>query len=218
MRATLLLLLSSVVWAQDNSLFSVLHGNLLEWDANTTQGQLSVRGADNNVQRCLFDEKSYFEKSGTKISATQLTKGLELEIVADRNGPQGRCYARAIRVTPPANPQTAAMRERQALLRSIPLSSYGYSSALESLLPRGNLTFAGVVTRLNGDSMVVHTRGNGDKSFNLRRDTRYLHGGSPTVSTALQVNDRVFIRAGKNFEDELEAFQVVWGEILRPME
>jgi hypothetical protein len=32
----------------------------------------------------------------------------------------------------------------------------------------------------------------------------------------LKPNTRVFIRAGKNFEDQVEAYQVIWGEILHP--
>jgi hypothetical protein len=30
------------------------------------------------------------------------------------------------------------------------------------------------------------------------------------------VNTRVFVRAGKSFDNEVEAYQVVWGEILQP--
>jgi hypothetical protein len=30
------------------------------------------------------------------------------------------------------------------------------------------------------------------------------------------VNERVFVRGGRNLEDEIEAYQVVWGGILRP--
>jgi hypothetical protein len=32
----------------------------------------------------------------------------------------------------------------------------------------------------------------------------------------LAVNTRVFVRAGKTIYDEVEAFQVIWGDILKP--
>src|SRR5437763_610205 len=85
------------MWAQDNSLLTVLHGSLLEWDGNATHGQLSVRGADFAVQRCVFDEHSYFETNKHAIPAAQLVKGQELEIIADHNGANNQCYARAVR-------------------------------------------------------------------------------------------------------------------------
>jgi len=34
----------------------------------------------------------------------------------------------------------------------------------------------------------------------------------------LKPNTRVFVRAGKNLEDQIEAYQIVWGEILQPTE
>jgi hypothetical protein len=30
------------------------------------------------------------------------------------------------------------------------------------------------------------------------------------------MNARVFVRAGRNLDDNIEAYQVMWGDILRP--
>lgn len=221
----LFLIFAALLPAQDNSLLSVLRGSLLEWDSTAPRGDISVRGADFQVQRCSFDERSYFERSSQRISVTQLNKGQQLEIIADHNGSPSRCYARAIRVVD-APPAVAAspMRPRIPTGRALP-PGYGSGgsynsvySSLDSILPRGNVTMAGVVLRLNGDSMLVRTRADGQKSIMLRQDTRYLQGGSPVAASRLQVNDRIFIRCGKNLEDELEAYQIVWGEILHPRE
>ena len=64
--------------------------------------------------------------------------------------------------------------------------------------------------------MVLRTRTQGDVEVVLRGDTRYFAGGRKTDSSELRVNTRVFVRAGHNLDDEIEAYQVVWGAILQP--
>jgi hypothetical protein len=64
--------------------------------------------------------------------------------------------------------------------------------------------------------MVLHTRLEGQKTILLRGDTRYLEGGTPADPADLKPNTRVFIRAGRNLEDQIEAYQIVWGQILEP--
>ena len=91
-----------------------------------------------------------------------------------------------------------------------------FRSLTESIFPRGNLTFSGVVVHLSPESLVLRTRSDGPKTLLIRPDTRYLEGGSQVDLPALKVNTRVFVRAGRNFEGEIEAYQVVWGEILLP--
>jgi hypothetical protein len=43
-----------------------------------------------------------------------------------------------------------------------------------------------------------------------------LDGGEVVDAAALKPNTRVFVQAGKTFYDQVEAYQVVWGEILGP--
>jgi len=40
--------------------------------------------------------------------------------------------------------------------------------------------------------------------------------GQPAEVGSLRANLVVFVRAGKNLDQEVEAYQVVWGEILQP--
>jgi len=83
-----------------------------------------------------------------------------------------------------------------------------------SIVPRGNLTFAGIVLRLSPEFMVLRTRSDGQKTILIRHDTGFVERGCRVDASELAVTTRVFIRAGRNFEGDLEAYQVVWGEIL----
>jgi hypothetical protein len=79
-------------------------------------------------------------------------------------------------------------------------------------LPRGDRTVSGVIVRRDARSITLRTR-NGEQTLLLRKDTRYLGDGTPQDATAALVNTRVFVRAGRNLEGGVEAYQVMWGEI-----
>ena len=87
--------------------------------------------------------------------------------------------------------------------------------ALERLPQTGNLTFAGVVSRLNARSLVLRTRA-GEQTLLIRGDTRYVDNGDTVEAAKLRPNMRVFVRAGKNLYEQVEAYQVIWGKILDP--
>jgi len=80
----------------------------------------------------------------------------------------------------------------------------------------GNMTYSGVVFRLNSERVVLHTREAGDLSILLRKDTRYLADGQVVDLESLKPNMRVFVRAGKDLYNDVEAYQVIWGTILTP--
>jgi len=86
----------------------------------------------------------------------------------------------------------------------------------ERALPLGALTYAGVVFRITGEHLVLRTRDGGEQSVNLRKDTRYLLNGEIVEPETLHLNTRVFVRAGKDLWDQIEAYQVIWGKILEP--
>jgi hypothetical protein len=88
--------------------------------------------------------------------------------------------------------------------------------ALDLIFPRGNLTFAGVIAKVSANRVVLHTRREGEKTILLRLDTRYLEAGAPVDAGELKPNTRVFVRAGRNLENQIEAYQIVWGQILEP--
>ena len=48
----------------------------------------------------------------------------------------------------------------------------------------------------------------------MRTDTRFLAGGVRLDAAALPVNTRVFVRAGRSLDGGIEAYQVMWGEIV----
>jgi hypothetical protein len=50
----------------------------------------------------------------------------------------------------------------------------------------------------------------------LRKDTRYLKDGQLVEAGQLQPTMRVFVRAGKDVYEQVEAYQVIWGTILTP--
>jgi hypothetical protein len=154
------------------------------------------------VTRCGYDSKTYIEMRKERVPANALRQGDRLELLLDRGAGPSACYVRSAHFLPtPPRP----------VARSTPGSLY----AIDSIYPRGNLTFAGVVVKLSPERLVLHTR-NAEQRILLRPDTRYLDSGIAVGASGLGLNRRVFVRCGRNLDNELEAFQVVWGEILQP--
>ena len=201
-----LLLFAVPLWAQPAPA-GLLRGTLLECQITGDSGEFSVRTVDNQVLRFQFDAKTYFEREQERASAKRLEKGDMLEVVSDHAPGHALAYARTVHVVE----AKAAPRAQRLITRRT-----ADRSSLEQLFPRGDLTLSGIVDRLNGERLVLRTRADGEKIILLRQDTRYLSGGSPVDAASLQPNTRVFVRAGKNLDNEIEAYQVVWGEILKP--
>lgn len=160
---------------------------------------LQIRTLAGDSVHCRVDGRTYLEREGQRIFAGALRESDLVEIIAERD--EASCYARTVRMLP-------GMRSS-----GLPVRSY---SSIEALFPRGNLTFAGVVRRVSPEVLVLRTREDTEKIVHLREDTRYMSGGLPSEFSSLAVNTRVFIRGGKNLEDQLEAFQIIWGEIPGP--
>jgi hypothetical protein len=193
------------ILAQEGPPVGILRGDLVERDGTATAGELAVRAADSSVYRCSYDVKTYFERDKERISATTAKAGDKVEIISDRRQGNVKCYAMLVHIEKVApNPPVAIRRLRLG------------PSPTESIFPRGNLTFSGVVVRVNPSQLVLRTRVDGPKTILLRQDTRYFADGEGVAVSNLIVNTRVYIRAGKTFEDQLEAFQVMWGDILNP--
>ena len=148
---------------------------------------------------CEFDKHTYMERDGQRVFSGALKADEPVEIITDIRGTA--CYTRTLRFIP----STARL-----------LNVRPYRSSIDHIYPRGNMTFAGVVRRFNPQMLVLRTRDDAEKIVLLREDTRYLDSGIPVDFTKLSVNTRVFIRGGKNFENDLEAYQVIWGEIPGP--
>jgi hypothetical protein len=200
-----LLLWACVGGAQTAPDAPLVRGTVLECDARPA-GELSIRAADNVVLRYQFDRKTYVERDQQMIEAARLAPGEKVEILSDRMTSYTLRYARTIHViqpVPPPRPQTMG-RYR------------AYNAAAEPLLPSGSITYSGVISRLNADHVVLHTREGTDLSILLRKDTRYLEDGQIVEPEQLRPNMRVFVRAGKDVYQQVEAYQVIWGTILTP--
>jgi hypothetical protein len=177
----------------------VLAGELKAVTSNTIQ-VLTVGG---QTYDCSFDNRTYMERDSQRIFGGALRVDDRVEIIADRNA--SSCYARTIRVVR-VLPQANGRR---------PVLTRPYR-ALDNVFPRGNMTFAGVVRRVSPQVLVLRTRTEPEMFVLLREDTRYLENGAPAEFSRLTVNTRVFVRGGKNYEENLEAYQIVWGEISGP--
>ena len=208
-RIWLLLLVSSIGMSQTAAPPSpaLVRGVLLERDTPNRSGEFSVRVADNQVFRYQFDAKTYVEREKQMIDVARLQPGEKVEVLSDTVPGSVLRYARTIHVfegcAAPASP-----------LRQGGLCAYRPST--DRSLPAGNLTYSGVVFRVTGDRLVLHTRESGDQSILLRKDTRFLENGETVEAASLKPNMRVFVRAGKDLYDQVEAYQVIWGSILDP--
>lgn len=207
MRVCATVLLALVAVAQESGPVGTLRGTLLERDASTP-GQVSVRTRQHQVYCFLVDEATGIEREGRRITLGETEPGDVLEIGWEQRSGGKQRYARTVHVVAarqavasPAYPSRISLRR----------------SSSDELIPRGRLTFAGTVTELNEESLVLRTRSGSPQTILLRNDTRYLHDGRLVGLAALKINTRIFIRGGENLEGQIEAYQVVWGQILKPL-
>lgn len=184
----------------------VTTGVLLERDANVASGEFSVRDSDNQVYRFQFDGKTSVRLDNLASDLNRINPGEKVEVEADAVPGSLLRYARLIRAAAPVTPRLTLADTR---LRS------AARSPLERVPQVGTLTFAGVVSRLNSQSMVLRTRV-GEQTLLIRKDTHYVDNGDTVEAAELRPNMRVFIRAGKNLYEQVEVYQVIWGNILEP--
>jgi len=177
----------------------LFHGSMVSWEGSLTKGVLLARNSAGTVEGCGYDSLSYLELSRNRITVAKLEPGDPLEILADHKPGSRDCYIRMLQVIPPGPPPSRAVATpvvtRPAFAK-----------------PRGDRTVSGVIISTNARTITLRTR-EGEQTLLLRKDTRYLADGAPQDAAALTVNTRVFVRAGRNLEGGIEAYQVVWGEI-----
>jgi hypothetical protein len=191
---------------------ALVRGVLLERDSQAAAGEFSVRLPSNEVLRYRFDGKTYVERDKDLIDVPRLRPGEKVEVLSDAIPGSQLRYARTVHVL--EDPPVPRIRGTMSTYgRRRPTSSYRSLSEFDQ--PTGNLTFSGVVLHITGDRMVLHTR-HGEQALLLGKDTRFLHDGELVDAGALPRNTRVFVRAGKDLYDQIQAYQVVWGKILDP--
>ncbi len=181
-----LLLPTAALQAQQTMPAGILHGSLVAWQ----NGSLSVRQADGSVYDCSYDSHTLFQRNQWPIQSSDLAGGEPVEVVSDRWPAARACYVRMVSVVY-ASPKSPRRR----------------APATDTWVPRGYLTYSGLVVN-NEDSKIVLKTRSGPRTLRLRPDTRYSEASQPLL------NKHVFVRAGRNLEGLLEAYQVMWGEIL----
>jgi hypothetical protein len=195
------------LWAQENAPVGLLKGDFLSWTGTPRNGQFVFQSAGNRIYACSFDDKTYMEREGRRIEIAQ--KGDRLEIVSDRRPDSMVCYARLVHVVDPQRAYFAPGVRPRAKASNRPIEPFG---------PRGNLTFSGLVMSVKSNVLTLKLRAGEYETIHLRPDTRYSTGGQTAEAANLRNNTLVFVRCGRNVEEEVEAYQVIWGEILRPDE
>jgi hypothetical protein len=195
--------------AQSPPSAAVVRGVLLERDAQPKAGEFSVRLADNQVFRYQFDWKTYVLRDEQLIDIPRISPGEKVEVVSDVIPGFVLRYARTVHIVSETRPPRPP---------SLTRSRYGAADRLAEVraLPMGALTYAGIVYRVTGDRLVLHTRDGREQTLQLRKDTRYLLNGEIVDPESLSPNTRVFVRGGKDLWDQIEAYQVIWGRILQP--
>jgi hypothetical protein len=181
-----LLLFAAALHAQQTMPVGILRGNLVAWQ----NGSLSIRQADGAVYDCSYDNHTLFQRNRWPIQSSELAGGEPVEVVSDRWPATRACYVRMVSV-----------------VYALPKSPRRRVPVAEVWVPRGYLTYSGLVVK-NEDSKITLKTRSGARTLRLRPDTRYSEASQPLL------NKHVFVRAGRNLEGVLEAYQVMWGEIL----
>ncbi len=184
---------------------SASSGVLLERDTQIEGGEFALRVAGNEVLRYRFDSHTHVDRAGADASIPQLRPGDEIEVASDPLPDSPLRYARTVRVIHAVSPSRTVSRARAAAPASV-----------DSLFPRGDVTFSGVVSYLADGHLLLRTRDAGDLTILLRQDTKYLAGGDIVKGSELKANMRVSVRAGKDVFGHMEAYQVMWGPFLQP--
>jgi len=177
----------------------LFRGKMVSWEGSPTKGILLARNTSGSVEGCGYDALSILELSRQRVTVIKLEPGDPVEIITDHKPGSRDCYIRMLQVIPPGPPPT---RVRPAVTLRPTFD-----------LPRGDRTISGVIVRRDLRSITLRTR-DGEQTLLLRKDTRYLGDGAQQDAAAAVVNTRVFVRAGRNLEGGIEAYQVMWGEIV----
>jgi hypothetical protein len=204
MRFAVVVMFAAVLSAQNRMPIGIVRGAMVSWRGTTANGELKIKNADDILYDCQFDVHTYFERDQHRIGVGGLAAGEAVEVVADHKPGLSACYARTVHVV---DPRTLALGPgARPRLHTSP-------SPTEAWAPRGDMSISGVVVNRAKYTLTVKTR-TGLETLVLRPDTRYLGAGLRVDAESLTVNQRVFIRAGRNLDGEVEAYQVMWGDIL----
>jgi hypothetical protein len=231
----------AVSFAQQPLPVGITHGTLMASRGSASAGDLTIQSTDGSVYACAYDSHTLFQRNRWPIHADALSTGDPLEVVSDHRGPSQTCYTRMVSVVPPARPvdprrvartggagltdagaRDLADREiaaAAATIRDLTAREGNISRAdrrtMDYFIQRGAMSFAGLVVKADATSLTLKTR-SGLQRLLLRSDTRYSDSGLRVDLAILDLlNRHVFIKAGHTPNGGVEAYQVMWGEILQ---
>lgn len=160
-----------------------------------------LKTTTNKEFRCSFDQRTWFEQSRLRVSVSAFQPADLVELIADRRLIDGTpCYVRTVKLADLAAPKNTRL--------NIP-----YRAVTESIIPRGEYQWAGTVSELTAEKLVLRTRADGYKTLVLRPDTRFLEDGAVSELARLQPNTLISIRAGRSITGETEVYQIIWGSV-----
>jgi hypothetical protein len=185
-----------------------VRGVIVENRSIGQSGEFSVRSGADAVFQFRSDGKTWIERENERIPASSLRAGELLEVVSDRDPKQlyPLHYARMVQVILQVQPRPPVRNGMYRLYRP--------GASLVPIIT--NFIYAGVIKELSDQRMVLRTKLDGNKIIYLRPDTRCVEQGSAVDPSTLRPNTLVSVEGGKDMNDELEAYQVVWGRILEP--
>jgi hypothetical protein len=177
----------------------LFHGQMVSWEGSPTRGVLLARNNTGGaIEGCGYDGLSILQLSRQRVTVAKLEPGDPVEIITDHKPGSRDCYIRMLQVVPPAPPPSR--------IKPVVAPRPAFD------LPRGDRTVSGIIIRKDARTITLRTH-EGEQTLLLRRDTRYMGDGAQQDAGAALVNTRVFVRAGRNLEGGIEAYQVMWGEI-----
>ena len=205
MPGLLFLVFAGLVFAQQQPPpLDLVHGELLEFEGS----EFAVRSEDFRVQRFRVDDQTFLERDQLRVKLSQMLAGDIVDVVTDRQiPPAGPRYARLVKVS-------KARLEAKVPPASSRFRFSDYPSTV--LLSRGSQTFSGIVTRMRDNRIVLRMRSGEERMFRLRGDTVFRGDGRTVTASDLVLQSRVFVRGGRSIDNDLEAYEVMWGEILKP--
>jgi hypothetical protein len=202
MRIWLGLFFAASALAEDPTL-GIVRGLFISYAGTMAAGVVTVKllKPDQPAYSCKSDGRTYIERDRQRIYWRDVVEGDSLELVTDRTHRLAQCYVRMVHVIGPQPAKFPTTRSDRAT---------------ESFAPRGNLFYSGVISKVEPERIWIRTRTEGLKDLRLRPDTRYLANGDAVLRDKLIPGMRVYLRAGIGWDDDLEVYQVTWGDILSP--
>lgn len=208
----LLLAMAAGAFAQEGPPVRIVKGELVVWEMRGLSGEMGVRSADGLVQSCRVTADTYLTRQTIRVTPVGVKVGDWVELVANTKEGDGRCTAVTVYIKPP-EPRPRLARGTG---RPLPVPIPQPKGLFDNLLPRGRLTYAGIVSSMDQKRLVLRTRKDGEKSFALREDTIFSEDGREVEPNALHVQTSVYVRASQTFDGDLEVYQIIWGAILVP--